>query len=87
MICAVLMVFVGIHGLGGEGVFFLGSCWLLGVGIVYVTRLENSEDVLFAVGVSSFVFRCRVAFLFRVAAEYVIDGAIFGGFPPLVLVQ
>ena len=71
----------------GEEIFFPGSCWLLGIGNVYVTSLENSADVLFGFGLASFIFRRRVAFLFRVAAEYVIGGAIFGGFPPLVLVQ
>ena len=41
--------------------------------------LENSEDVLFGVGVANFIFRRRVAFLFCVAAAYVMCGAIFGG--------
>ena len=52
----------------GESIFFPGSCRLLGVGTVYVTSLENSADVLFGVGVASFIFRRRVAFLFCVAA-------------------
>ena len=63
----------------GEGVFFPGSCRLLIVGTVYVTSLDNSADVLFGVGVANFIFRRRVAFLFRVAAAYVMCGAIFVG--------
>ena len=63
----------------GEGIFFTGSCRILGVGTVYVTSLENSADVLFGVGVANFIFRRRIAFLFRVAAAYVMCGAIFGG--------
>ena len=46
---------------------------------MYVTSLENSEDVLFGVGLANFIFRRRVAFLFCVAAAYVICGATFGG--------
>ena len=67
----------------GEGFSFTGSCRLLGVGTVYVTILENSEDFLFGVGVVNFIFCRRVAFLFRVAATYVMCGAIFGGFSTL----
>ena len=63
----------------GEGIFFPGLCQLLGVGAVYVTSLETSADVLFGVGVASFIFCRRVAFLFRVAAAYVMCGEIFGG--------
>ena len=64
----------------GEGIFFTGACRLLGVGTVYVTSLENSADFLFGFGVANFIFCRRVAFLFRVAAAYVMCGAIFGGF-------
>ena len=67
----------------GEGILFSGSCRLLGVGTVYVTSLENSADALFGVGVANFIFRRRVAFLFCVAAAYVMCGAIFGGFSTL----
>ena len=63
----------------GEGIFFLGLSRLLGVGTVYVTSLENFAYVLFGVGVASFIFRRRVAFLFLVAAEYVICGEVLGG--------
>ena len=63
----------------GEGIFFPGSCRLLVVGTLYVTSLENSADVLFGVGVANFILRCRVAFIFCVAAAYVMYGAIFGG--------
>ena len=63
----------------GEVVFFPGSCRILGVGTVYVTSLENSVDVLFEVGLASFIFRRTSAFLFRVAAAYVMCGEIFGG--------
>ena len=63
----------------GEGILFLGLSQLLGVGTVYVTSLENFADVLFGVGVASFIFRCRVAFLFCVAAAYVICREFFGG--------
>ena len=35
---------------------------------------------LFGFGVANFIFRRRVAFLFRLAAAYVIGGASFGGF-------
>ena len=67
----------------GEGRFFTGLCQLLGVGIVYVSNLENSADFLFCVGVANFIFRRRVAFLFCVAAAYVMGGAIFGGLSTL----
>ena len=60
-----------------EGVFFTGSCRLLGVGTGYVTSLENSSDVLFGVGISNFIFLRRVAFLFSVTAAYVMCSAIF----------
>ena len=63
----------------GEGIFFLGLGRLLGVGTVYVTSLENFSDVLFGVGVASFIFRRRVAFLFHVAAAYVMCGEFLGG--------
>ena len=63
----------------GEGIFFPGSCRLLGIGNVYVTSLENSADVLFGFGLASFIFRRRVAFLFRVAAAYVMCGEFLGG--------
>ena len=57
----------------------------MGVGAVYVTSLDSSKNFgcgifLFGVGVANFIFRRRVAFLFCVAAAYVIGGAIFGGF-------
>ena len=55
----------------GEGIFFIGFSQLFCVGTVYVTSLENFADVLFGVGVASFIFRRCVAFLFRVAAAYV----------------
>ena len=71
----------------GEGSFFTGSCLFLGVGTVYVTSLENSAVFLFGVEVANFIFRRRVAFLFRVAAAYVMGGAILGDFSPLVLVK
>ena len=63
----------------GEVIFFPGSCRLLGVGTVYVTSLENSADVFFGVGVASFIFFRCIAFLFRVAAAYVMSGEILGG--------
>ena len=63
----------------GEGIFFLGLSRLLGVGTVYVTSLENFADVLFGFGVASFVFRCRVAFLFCAAAAHMVCGKVFGG--------
>ena len=52
-------------------------------------RWERSRDFgcgdfLFGFGVANFYFRRRVAFLFCVAAAYVIGGAIFGGFSTLV---
>ena len=63
----------------GEGISFLGLSRLLGVGTVYVTSLENFIDVLFGVGVASFIFRRHIAFLFHVAAAYVLCGEVFGG--------
>ena len=63
----------------GEGIFFLGLGRLLGVGAVYVTSLENFAAVLFGVGVVIFNFLRRVAFLFRVAAAYVMCAEGFGG--------
>ena len=63
----------------GEGVFFLGLCRLWGVGTLYVTILENFADFLFGVGVASFIFRRRVAFLFRLTAAYVMCGEVLGG--------
>ena len=59
--------------------FFLGLGQLWGVGTVYVTSLENFAAVLFGVGVVTFNFRRRVAFLFCVAAAYVMCGEGFGG--------
>ena len=49
---------------------------------MYVTSLERSRDfgcgdLLFGFGVANFLFCQRVAFLFRVAAAYVIGDAIF----------
>ena len=38
---------------------------------------------MFGFGVANFIFRRRVVFLSRVAATYVIRGAIFGGFSTL----
>ena len=72
----------------GEGSFFTGLCQLLGVGTVYVNILESATDFgceafLFDVEVANFIFRRQVAFLFRVAAAYVMGGAIFGGFSTL----
>ena len=72
----------------GEVIIFTGSCQLLGVGTVYVTILGSATyfscgDCLFGVGVANFIFRRRVAFLFRVAAAYVMGGAIFGGLSAL----
>ena len=46
---------------------------------MYVTSLENLADVLFEFGVANFIFCHCVTFLFRVAAAYVMYGAIFGG--------
>ena len=63
----------------GEGIFFLGLSRLLGVGTVYVTSLDNFADVLFGVGLSTFIFSRRITFIFCVAAEYVIYGEVFGG--------
>ena len=63
----------------GEGIFFLGLCRILGVGTVYVTSLDHFAAVLFGFGVVSFNFLRRVAFLFRVAAAYVMCGEGFGG--------
>ena len=63
----------------GDGIFFLGLGQLLGVGIAYVTSFENFAYFLFGSGVVSFKFRRRVAFLFCVAAVYVICGEVFGG--------
>ena len=61
----------------GEGSFFTRVCQLLGVGTMYVTSLESATDFscggfLFGVGVANFIFRRRVAFLFSVAAAYVM---------------
>ena len=55
---------------------------------MYVTSLERSRDFgcgdfLFGFGVTNLFFRRRVAFLFRVAAAYVIGGSIFGGLSTL----
>ena len=59
---------------------------------MYVTSLERSRDFgcgyfLFGFGVANFFFRQRVAFLFRVAAAYVICGAIFCGLSTLGFVE
>ena len=62
----------------GRWDIFLGLGRILGVGIAYVTSFENFASFLFGVGVISFKFRRRVAFLFRVAAAYVICGEVFG---------
>ena len=40
-------------------------------------------DFLFGFGVSNFIFRRCVAFIFCVAATYVMRGAIFDGFSNL----
>ena len=63
----------------GDGIFFLGLGRLLGVGISYVTSFENFASFLFDVGAVSFKFSRRAAFLFSVAAAYVICGEVFGG--------
>ena len=63
----------------GRWDIFLGLGRLLGVGIAYVTSFENFASFLFGVGAVSFIFRRRVAFLFRVAAAYVMCGEGFGG--------
>ena len=60
-------------------IFFLGLGRLLGVGILYATSLDNFAAVLFGVGVVSFNFRRRVAFLFCVVAAYVMCSEGFGG--------
>ena len=67
----------------GNGICFLGLGRLLGVGIAYVTSFENFASFLFGVGAVSFIFRRRVAFLFRVAASNVSCGEGFGGFSTL----
>ena len=72
----------------GEGYFFKRLCQILGVGTVYVPSLERSTDcgcgdLLFGFGVANFIFRRRVAFLFRVAAVYVIGGAMLGSISTL----
>ena len=55
---------------------------------MYVTSLERSRDFgcgyfLFGFGVANFFFHRRVAFLFRVAAAYMICGGSFGGLSTL----
>ena len=67
----------------GEGIFFLGLGRILGVGTAYVTSFENFASFLFDVGAVNFMFCRRVAFLFRVAAAYMICGEVFGGFSTL----
>ena len=63
----------------GRGDIFLDLGRMLGVGTVYVTSLENFAAILFGVRVVSFnLCRC-VAFIFRVAAAYVMSGEGFGG--------
>ena len=62
-----------------EAIFFLGLGRLLGVSTVYVTSFEIVAAVLFGVEVVRFNFCRRVAFLFHVAAAYVIGGEVFGG--------
>ena len=63
----------------GDGIFFLGLFRLLGVGIAYVTSFENFASFVFGVGAVSFIFCHRVAFVFRVAAAYMIYVECFGG--------
>ena len=58
----------------GYGIFFLGLVQVLGVGIAYVTSFDNFASFLLVVRAVSFIFRRRVAFLFRVAAAYVSGG-------------
>ena len=58
---------------------FLGLGRILGVGIAYVTSFENFASFLLGIWAVSFIFCRRVAFLFRVAAAYVICGEVFGG--------
>ena len=58
---------------------FLGLGRILGVGITYVTSFDNIVSFLSGVGAVNFIFCCRVAFLFRVTAAYVICGEVFGG--------
>ena len=72
-----LDIFDGIRRLWEMG-YFLVLGRLLGVGIAYVTSFENFASFLLGVGAVSFIFCRRVAFLFRVAAAYVICGEIFG---------
>ena len=55
---------------------------------MYVISLDSSMDCgcgdfLFDFGVANFIFCRRVAFLFCVAAAYVMSGTIFGGFSTL----
>ena len=63
----------------GKGDIFLGLGQLLGVGIAYGTSFENFASFLFDVGAVSFKFSRRAAFLFSVAAAYVICVEVFGG--------
>ena len=56
----------------GEGTFFLRLGRILGVGTAYVPSFENFASFLFVVWVVSFKFLRHVAYLFRVAAAYVI---------------
>ena len=46
-------------------------------------ELGEFSRLFFGVGVANFIFRRRVAFIFRVTAAYVMGGAIFGGFSTL----
>ena len=57
---------------------FLGLGGILGVGIACVTSFESFASFLFGVRAFSFIFRRRVAFLFRVATAYVSCGDVFG---------
>ena len=63
----------------GDGILFLGLVWILGVGIAYVTSFENFVSFLFGVGAVRFIFCRRVAFLFHLAAAYVICGEVLNG--------
>ena len=40
-------------------------------------------EIFVGAGVANFIFRRQVAFLFRVAAAYVMGGAVFGGISTL----
>ena len=72
-----------VYDVFGRWDIFLGLGRILGVGIAYVTSFENFAYFLFDVGSVIFIFCRRVAFLFRVAAAYVMCGEVFGGFSTL----